>query len=131
MNFGEKVWFWVICTFGLAAVVTGLVLVAPSYPQYAEMINLPIVLSREVMQDANVYHVIAGFVWMVIALGHIYIGTAGTEGAFQGMSTGYVTAEWAEQHHDLWYEKMRREGKVMSRPERYSRGHGAITQRSV
>ena len=82
------------------------------------------------MQDANVYHVIAGLVWMAVAIGHIYIGTAGTEGAFQGMSTGYVTAEWAEQHHNLWFNKLRRRGKVADRPNRYSRGHGAIRQRS-
>jgi len=131
MNFGEKVWFWIICTFGLVVVITGLALVAPSYPQYADMLQLPITLTRSVMQDANMLHVIAGIVWMTIALGHIYIGTAGTQGAFQGMSTGYVTAEWAEQHHDLWYNKLRKAGKVTDRPDRYSRGHGAITQRSL
>jgi formate dehydrogenase subunit gamma len=131
MNFGEKVWFWVICTFGLVVVITGLALVAPIYPQYAEMLQLPIVLTRGIMQDANMLHVIAGLVWITIALGHIYIGTAGTEGAFQGMSTGYVTAEWAEQHHDLWYHDQKRKGKVMDRPERYGRAHGAITQRSL
>ncbi len=128
MNFGEKVWFWIICTFGMAVVITGLALVAPSYPQYADL--APIALTRDVMQDANVYHVIAGLIWMAVAIGHIYIGTAGTEGAFQGMSTGYVTAEWAEQHHNLWFNKLRRRGKVADRPNRYSRGHGAIRQRS-
>lgn len=131
MNFGEKIWFWVICTFGLVVVITGLALVAPIYPQYAEMLQLPIALTRSVMQDANMLHVIAGVVWITIALGHIYIGTAGTEGAFQGMSSGYVTAEWAEQHHDLWYHDQQRKGKVMKRPERYGRAHGAITQRSL
>jgi formate dehydrogenase subunit gamma len=129
MNFGEKVWFWIICTFGMAVVITGFALVAPSYPQLAEYI--PFALTRDIMQDANVYHVIAGLVWMAIAIGHIYIGTAGTEGAFQGMATGYVTAEWAEQHHNLWYDKLRRRGKVADRPNRYARGHGAIRQRSM
>ena len=129
MNFGEKVWFWIICTFGLAVVITGLALVAPSYPQLAEL--APIALTRDIMQDANMLHVIAGLIWMAVAIGHIYIGTAGTEGAFQGMSTGYVTAEWAEQHHNLWYDKLRSRGKVANRPNRYSRGHGAIRQRSM
>ena len=83
------------------------------------------------MQEANEFHIIAGLVWMAIAIGHIYIGTAGTEGAFQGMSTGYVTAEWAEQHHNLWFRKLRDQGKVPTRPERYSRGHNAVRQRTL
>ncbi|OED37489.1 formate dehydrogenase subunit gamma [Chromatiales bacterium (ex Bugula neritina AB1)] len=129
VNFGEKIWFWIICTFGLAVVITGLALVAPSYPQLMEY--APIALTRNLMQDANQYHVIAGLIWMAVAIGHIYIGTAGTEGALQGMATGYVTAEWAEQHHDLWFDKLRRKGKVASEPNRYSRGHNAVTQRSL
>jgi len=129
MNFGEKIWFWIICTFGLAVVFTGLVMVAPSFPALEAM--LPVAITRGMMQDANIWHVVAGIVWMVVAIGHIYIGTAGTEGAFQGMATGYVSAEWAEQHHNLWFYKMRRKGKVATHPDRYARGHSAIRQRSL
>lgn len=129
MNFGEKIWFWVIATFGLAVVFSGLVMVAPSFPALQAM--LPVSITRGMMQDANMWHVVAGIIWMTIAIGHIYIGTAGTEGAFQGMATGYVSAEWAEQHHNLWFYKKRREGKVSRRPDRYARGHGAIRQRSL
>jgi len=65
------------------------------------------------LQQANLLHAILGIIWTAIALGHIYIGTAGTEGAFEGMSTGYVSEEWAHQHHDLWAEKMVAKGKVI------------------
>lgn len=41
------------------------------------------------------------------ALGHIYIGTIGTEGALEGMVSGEVDKSWAIQHHDLWYEEMK------------------------
>ncbi len=129
MNFGEKVWFWIIATFGMAVVITGLAMVAPSFPAIQAM--LPVSLTRGLMQDANVWHVVAGIVWMTIAIGHIYIGTAGTEGALQGMATGYVSAEWAEQHHNLWYDKVRKKGGVSRVPDRYARGHGAIRQRSL
>jgi formate dehydrogenase subunit gamma len=44
---------------------------------------------------------------MAASFGHIYIGTAGTEGAFEGMKTGYVDEAWAKQHHDLWYEEVK------------------------
>ncbi len=110
MNGGEKVWFWLLATLGVAVCISGLVLVAPMYPQ----IQIPgVELVRSMMQQASMIHVIAGVIWTAIALGHIYIGTAGTEGAFEGMSTGYVSEEWARQHHDLWYEKMARKGKII------------------
>ena len=129
MNFGEKIWFWIICTFGLVVVISGILLVAPTFPSLEQYI--PLALTRDIMQEAIEFHIIAGLVWMAIAIGHIYIGTAGTEGAFQGMSTGYVTAEWAEQHHNLWFRKLRDQGKVPTRPERYSRGHNAVRQRTL
>ncbi len=129
MNFGEKVWFWVICTFGLVVVVSGVVLVLPSFPSMAEYV--PMTFDRNNMAEANQFHIIAGLIWMAIAIGHIYIGTAGTEGALQGMSTGYVTAEWAEQHHNLWFDKLQRQGKVPRQPDRYARGHNAVRQRSL
>jgi formate dehydrogenase subunit gamma len=44
-------------------------------------------------------------------MGHIYLGTLGTKGAYQGMRTGYVDETWAEQHHKLWYEDIKA-GKI-------------------
>lgn len=110
MNGGEKVWFWILMTIGVAVCVTGVIMVAPFYPN----ITIPGVnTAREIMQQATSIHAIAAIVWTAIALGHIYIGTAGTEGAFEGMSTGYVSEEWAKQHHDLWFDKMEEKGKVL------------------
>lgn len=116
MNAGEKIWFWLLATVGVVVCLTGLAMVAPIYgfaiPAWAEV--LPWVSgSRADMQQANLLHAGLGIAWTAIALGHIYIGTAGTEGAFEGMATGYVSEEWAEQHHDLWAEKMRAKGKVV------------------
>ncbi|MDZ7810724.1 MAG: hypothetical protein U5L11_12275 [Arhodomonas sp.] len=50
--------------------------------------------------------------------GHAYIGTVGTEGALEGMTTGYVSREWAKQHHDRWYEQV----KDREQPESAVRG---------
>ena len=114
MNAGEKLWFWLLATGGVAVVLTGLVLVAPSWgwqlPGFLDIAGLD---PRTRTAQANLIHAGIGILWTAAALGHIYIGTAGTEGAFEGMATGYCSAEWAEQHHDLWYEKMAREGKVL------------------
>lgn len=100
MNGGEKVWFWFVVIGGGIVCVTGLILDFPNFGQ-----------SREVMQLSNVLHAVVGIIWIAIAFGHIYIGTAGTEGAVEGMTTGYVSEEWARQHHDLWLEQVKaREG---------------------
>lgn len=96
MNGGEKLWFWVIATFGVAVCVTGLILDFP---------NLG--FTRESMQLANLIHAVTALIWVAVAMGHIYIGTAGTEGSFEGMATGRVSVEWAEQHHDQWYEEVK------------------------
>ncbi|MBX2823106.1 MAG: formate dehydrogenase subunit gamma [Gammaproteobacteria bacterium] len=108
MNAGEKIWFWLIATVGVAVCLSGLILVAPIYG-----IEVPLAMeARALMQQSSLIHTVAAGVWTAVALGHIYIGTAGTEGAFEGMATGYVSEEWARQHHDLWFEKVERSGKV-------------------
>ena len=116
MNAGEKIWFWLLCTLGIVVCLTGIAMVLPVYgialPVWAE--SLPWVSgTRADMQQANLLHGGLGIVWAAVALGHIYIGTAGTEGAFEGMATGYVSEEWAIQHHDLWADKMIAKGKVV------------------
>ncbi|MDX1594563.1 MAG: formate dehydrogenase subunit gamma [Gammaproteobacteria bacterium] len=96
LNGGEKIWFWIVILMGGFVAVTGLVL---DFPQFGQ--------SRDTMQLMNYLHGIAGLVIGAMSLGHIYIGTIGTEGAFEGMKTGYVDANWAAQHHDLWYEEVK------------------------
>lgn len=120
MNAGEKIWFWLLATLGVVVCLTGLAMVAPIYdialPPWADI--LPWISgSRADMQQANLLHGGLAIVWTAVALGHIYIGTAGTEGAFEGMASGYVSEEWALQHHDLWAQKMIDKGKVIDGSE--------------
>ena len=103
-NGGEKMWFWGgLVVLGGALAATGLILDFPNWNQ-----------SREAMQVSNMIHVIAAACFIAGGLAHIYIGTIGMEGAYQGMRKGYVDEEWAREHHPLWYEEVK-EGK---RPER-------------
>lgn len=98
-NGGEKVWYWIVILVGLVAVCgTGLVLIGWA-AQWGFMDS-----SRATMQWAHQVHAIAAIIWIVVFFGHVYIGTIGTEGALEGMTTGKVSVEWAKQHHDLWYE---------------------------
>ena len=51
----------------------------------------------------------------MVFFGHAYIGTLGTEGALEGMTTGRVSVEWAKQHHDQWYEEVKDQAAVVDK----------------
>lgn len=95
VNAGEKMWFWFIAIAGMAVCISGLVLDFPNFGG-----------SRFTMQVANVIHSVLAIAWVGAFLGHVYIGTIGTEGALEGMTGGDVSVEWAKQHHDLWYQEI-------------------------
>ncbi|PXX95332.1 formate dehydrogenase subunit gamma [Halomonas sp. LBP4] len=97
-NGGEKVWFWLLATAGIVVIASGFVLDFPNYGQ-----------GRDTMQWANLIHAVGALGLTAVALGHIYIGTIGTEGALEGMTTGYVDETWARDHHNLWYEEVKDE----------------------
>ncbi|NKB76784.1 MAG: formate dehydrogenase subunit gamma [Gammaproteobacteria bacterium] len=101
-NGGEKLWYWIVILVGLAAVCgSGLVLIG-WIAQWGLIEN-----TRAVMQSAHLLHAIAAIIWTMVFFGHAYIGTLGTEGALEGMTTGRVGVEWAKQHHDEWYEEVK------------------------
>jgi len=91
-NAGEKIWFWAVITLGLVVSVSGLILDFPIFAQ-----------GRELMQLSLIVHAIAAVLFISGSLAHIYIGTIGSEGSLESMTTGYVDENWAEAHHDLWY----------------------------
>ena len=96
-NAGEKVWFWIgVLVLGITASASGLVLDFPNFEQ-----------TRASMQLANVIHVIATVLMMSMALGHIYMGTVGMEGAFNAMKTGAVDEAWAKEHHEDWFNEIK------------------------
>ena len=49
----------------------------------------------------------AALVMLTLLIGHIYMGTAALEATFEVMQTGYCDSNWAKEHHDLWYEKVK------------------------
>ncbi len=63
------------------------------------------------MQIAHMIHAVAAVLMMTALLGHIYMGTIGTRGAYQAMRTGYTTEGWAKEHHELWYDDIKA-GKI-------------------
>lgn len=97
-NAGEKLFvFWAgLFVCGIVVSVSGVFLDFPIWGQ-----------SREDMQLSHVLHSAFALVWIAIVLGHAYLGTIGSEGAFEGMVSGRVSEEWAKQHHDRWYEEVK------------------------
>ena len=110
-NAGEKLWFWGGLVFlGIIVSASGLVLDFPNFNQ-----------TRETMQIANIVHLTGASLFMLGAMGHIYMGTLGMTGAYAAMRTGYVDETWAKEHHLYWYEdvksgKLEGEGDVAPVP---------------
>lgn len=102
-NAGEKAVFWGGVFFlGLIVVSSGLVL---------DKLVPGLIYERSTMQVANMIHAVAAVLMMALFLGHIYMGTIGMDGAYEGMSTGYVDETWAKEHHGLWYDDIKN-GKI-------------------
>ena len=102
-NAGEKLVFWGGVFFlGLVVVASGLVL-NKLVPGMAYL--------RGDMQIAHMVHGVATVLMMVLFMGHIYLGTIGTKGAYKAMRTGYVDEGWAQENHGLWHADVKA-GKI-------------------
>src|SRR2546429_7911017 len=96
-NAGEKLWFWGGASMlGIIVSMSGYVLDFPNFDQ-----------TRQTMQIAHVVHSIGAVLFMLGAMGHIYMGTLGMAGAYDAMRTGYVDEEWAREHHAYWYNDIK------------------------
>ena len=102
-NGGEKLVFWGgVFVLGLIVVASGLVM---------DKLLPGLVYERSTMQMAHMVHAVSNILMLVMFIGHIYLGTVGTEGAYQGMKTGYVDETWAREHHALWLDDVQ-SGKI-------------------
>ena len=117
-NAGQKIIFWSVMILGASISASGLSLLFPfELPMFAKTFGwlnavgfgFPTTLSaQEEMQYAQLWHAIVGFVFMAIALAHIYLGSIGMQGAYAAMGTGRVEEQWAREHHSLWLEEVKR-----------------------
>ncbi|MGI9335650.1 MAG: formate dehydrogenase subunit gamma [Gammaproteobacteria bacterium] len=99
MNAGEKLWFWFVVIGGGAVIATGLILDFPNVEWLPG--------TRSDAQLSQLIHGAASIAWIAFWVGHAYIGTLGSEGSLEAMTTGYVDTNWAKQHHDLWFDKVK------------------------
>jgi formate dehydrogenase subunit gamma len=118
-NFGQKMLFWVVIIGGLSISVSGIALLFPfevaMFAGAAEFVNLfgfDFPTSFTALQEtqlSHLWHAIVGLGLIALIIAHIYIGTAGMEGAFDAMGTGMVDKNWAKEHHSLWVEEQEQE----------------------
>ena len=100
-NAGEKLVFWGALGAGTLVAISGFLLLFPFY-----------VTNILGMQIAQGVHAVIALLFVAMILGHIYIGTAGMEGAFEAMGTGEVDYNWAKEHHDLWLKEQIAKGRT-------------------
>jgi formate dehydrogenase subunit gamma len=104
-NAGQKMIYWIVVLGGAAVAATGYILMFPFYgTNIADM------------QVAQVIHGVTALLFVAVMIAHIYIGTIGMEGAFEGMWDGTVDVNWAKEHHRVWLEKEIVEGHVTPPP---------------
>lgn len=132
-NAGEKIVFWSVITFGIFISITGLSLLFPfqlqiiapvfgflndlGLPQFVGIGALDTALApQEEMQFAQLIHATVAFVYIAIIIAHIYLGSVGMEGALDSMTKGTVEAQWAKEHHDIWYEDVVKKGAAAKTP---------------
>jgi len=104
-NPGQKMIYWLVVFGGGAVAVTGYILMFPF--QGTGIAG---------MQTAQIFHAVVGVLFIAAMLVHIYMGTLGEEGAFEGMADGMVDENWAKQHHSIWYEEERAKGNIAATP---------------
>lgn len=90
-NAGQKMLFWTVVLSTIIIFGSGVALMFPLT-----------FLDVNGMQLWGAVHSIAAAFFIAMIIGHIYIGTAGTQGAFGGMGSGEVDLAWARHHHDVW-----------------------------
>jgi formate dehydrogenase subunit gamma len=93
-NAGQKAIYWIVVIGGGTVAVTGYLLMFPFYGTEIAGMHL-----------AQMVHGIAAVLFVAVMIAHVYIGTIGMEGAFEGMWDGTVDVNWAKQHHSAWLEQ--------------------------
>ncbi len=115
-NMGEKSWYWMVILIGLLISISGLILVSPNFGQ-----------GRVIMAISHVVHVSGSIILIAVSLGHMYMGSIGTEGSMEAMKSGYVDINWVEAHHDRWARQVKENGAILS-AEEFARRHGRVPQ---
>ena len=114
-NAGQKMIFWITMIGGLSVSMSGIALMFPfetsMFSETFALLNifgldLPTNLTAMQEQQYNqLWHGVVSLGLMIMIIAHIYIGSAGMEGALDAMNSGKVDRNWAKEHHNLWVKE--------------------------
>ncbi|MCX5853581.1 MAG: formate dehydrogenase subunit gamma [Deltaproteobacteria bacterium] len=100
-NPGQKMFFLAVAIFGAVMVVTGLVMWFPlSFPSW-------------LVRWMFTFHALGFVVIFAFFLVHLYLGTIGSPGSLDAMTTGWVTRAWLKKQHPKWLKEMEEEGTLV------------------
>jgi formate dehydrogenase subunit gamma len=97
--------YWIVVLGGGAVAASGYILMFPFY-----------LTDIAGMQAAQIVHAVFALLFIAVMIAHVYIGTVGMEGAFEGMWDGTVDLNWATEHHGRWLEQEAAKGAVVPPP---------------
>ncbi len=96
LNGGQKMLFWLLTICMLLLILSGIVI----WRAYFSFL-FPLWAVRL----AAVVHAAAGWVMVLLIIGHIYMAIW-TRESMDAMLYGLVRKAWAKQHHPLWFREM-------------------------
>jgi formate dehydrogenase subunit gamma len=100
-NPGQKMFFLAIAGFGVIMVITGIIMWFPlSFPSW-------------MVQWLFFFHALGFVVIFPFFFVHLYLGTIGSPGSLDAMTTGWVTRAWLKKQHPKWLKEMEEEGTLI------------------
>jgi formate dehydrogenase subunit gamma len=100
-NPGQKMFFLAVAIFGGIMVITGIIMWFPlSFPSW-------------LVRWLFFLHALGFVVIFPFFFVHLYLGTIGSPGSLQAMTTGWVTRAWLKKQHPKWLKEMEHEGTLV------------------
>ena len=101
-NPGQKMFFLAVALFGIAMVVTGLIMWFPfSYLGRAGAVGC---------SPSTPSAIVVIFAFFFI---HLYLVTIGAPGSAPAMFSGWVTRGWVKNQHPKWLKEMEKDGTLV------------------
>lgn len=96
-NFGQKCVFWAAIISLVLLLASGIVIWRP---YFADAFAIPLI------RLALIVHSVSAVALIIVIMVHIY-AALWVKGTLTAMVEGWVSAEWARQHHPRWYREQR------------------------
>jgi formate dehydrogenase subunit gamma len=99
LNSGQKLWWLITIVFGFVSIITGLVM-------WLGVQSAPLTVSRWIVIVHDISFIVTGAMLFL----HIYLGVFHPmlNEAWQSMTGGKISIEYARKHHAKWYEEVTR-----------------------